>query len=441
MRRWAGGALTCLLDAPLFGKTHAQTCTRKFGDRDHHPKGEYAGGELDCNASRARPEGLAVTQVEMKHSERIGGIDELRGLALILVVLSHAGLVYGLETGVAYGLALPAFGIGVDLFFVISGFVIYRNVLAMRAKAGGNALLGAQAFWVRRFLRIGTPAAAALAVVGAVRLAQEGSRASWADLVAAAGFLANFYWAGCAASTPPCPYPLVASHFWSLSLEGQFYALAPVLVVLPRRLAFPFCLTILAMGGGFERPVGSYLWTTRPDALFMGMGVAALKRQTVAPGKFWPSLSLGQAVYWVCVASLLERLAIGRLSGLGLSLLALLFGFVLAGRLEGDTDDTWPARALRKGGELSFSAYLVHLPVMSGMHAALAERTAPALSLIMSLGAIAAATLLWDALVVKPAARLGKRLSETSFLKNCTPQAEGRNLSHQYIRKRLEECE
>ncbi|ARN83972.1 hypothetical protein DSM21852_42830 (plasmid) [Methylocystis bryophila] len=74
--------------------------------------------------------------------------------------------------------------------------------------------------------------------------------------------------------------------------------------------------------------------------------------------------------------------------------------------------------ALREGGELSFSAYLVHLPVMSGVHAALAERTAPALSLLISLAAIAAATLIWDALIVTPAARMGRRLSETWLLLN-----------------------
>jgi len=49
-------------------------------------------------------------------AERIGVVDELRGLALIMVVFSHVGLIYGLETDIAYGLALPAFGVGVDLF-------------------------------------------------------------------------------------------------------------------------------------------------------------------------------------------------------------------------------------------------------------------------------------------------------------------------------------
>ena len=225
-----------------------------------------------------------MIQRKPQPGERIGVIDELRGLALIMVVLSHVGLVYGLETDIAYGLALPAFSVGVDLFLVISGFVIHRNVLAMSVKAGGNATLGAQAFWVRRFVRIAAPAAGTLAVVGAVRLAQEGAGASWADLAAALAFFANFYWASCAASATPYPHALVASHFWSLSLEGQFYAVAPALIALPRRLALPVCLSVVAMGASLERPLGSCLWTTRPAALLIGMGLAARKGQAIAPG-------------------------------------------------------------------------------------------------------------------------------------------------------------
>ena len=146
-----------------------------------------------------------MIQRKTKTSRRIGAIDELRGLALVLVMLSHVGLVYGLETDVAYALALPAFGVGVDLFFVISGFVIYRNVFAMKALAGGNTLAGARAFWARRLVRIAAPDWAIVAVIGAVRIVQEGVEGSWADLAAGAGFFANFYWAGCEASCSPLP--------------------------------------------------------------------------------------------------------------------------------------------------------------------------------------------------------------------------------------------
>lgn len=377
-----------------------------------------------------------MIQSKTKTIERIGAIDELRGLALVLVMLSHVGLVYGLETDVAYALALPAFGVGVDLFFAISGFVIYRNVLATKALAGGNALAGARAFWARRLVRIVAPAWTTVAVIGAVRVAQEGVEGSWADLAAGAGFFANFYWAGCEASPAPCPHHLVASHFWSLSLEGQFYALAPALAALPRRLAIPVGVTVLAMGAALPRPVGSFLWTMRPDALLIGMGIAALTEQAVIPRKFWPALSLGQAVYWACVASILERLAMGRFSGLGLVFVALLFGFVVAGRLRAGATGCWPARALRKGGEMSFSAYLVHLPVLSAMHDALGDKITPTLSLVASLAAIVAATMVWETLVVKPSAELGRRLSEKLTLEKCKSEAEGCNFGRQFIRKR-----
>src|SRR5208283_222119 len=203
-----------LLGAPFSWRTHAQARTRKSRDRARNPKGEDADSGFGRNANRARPEGVAMIQGKLQPGERIGVIDELRGLALVMVVLSHVGLLYGLETDIAYGLALPAFGVGVDLFLVISGFVIYRNVLAISVKAGGNARLGAQAFWVRRFVRIAAPTIGTLAVITVVRLAREGSGASWTDLAAAAGFFANLYWAGCAASAAPCPHALIASHFW-----------------------------------------------------------------------------------------------------------------------------------------------------------------------------------------------------------------------------------
>jgi peptidoglycan/LPS O-acetylase OafA/YrhL len=192
------------------------------------------------------------------------------------------------------------------------------------------------------------------------------------------------------------------------------------------------------MGAGLERPVGSYLWTTRPDALVIGMGVAALREQAVVPSKLWSSLSLAQAVYWACIASLLERLAIGRISGLGLTLAAVLFGLVLAGRLGADAGASWPARTLRKEGELSFSAYLVHLRVISGVHAALAERTVPAVSLLVSL---AAAAFIWDALIVTPAALIGKRLLERWILVNCKSGADGGNPSRHIISRRRADCE
>ena len=101
---------------------------------------------------------------------RNGAIDELRGIAVLAVVCSHVGLVYGVDSPLAFGLALPALGVGVDLFLVLSGYVIWQNVMAMRAKAGGDAVAGALAFWLRRFSRVALPAWATLAAIGILRL-------------------------------------------------------------------------------------------------------------------------------------------------------------------------------------------------------------------------------------------------------------------------------
>jgi len=103
-------------------RKHARECLAT-GIVTRRAKTPAAG--FDRNANRARPKTVAMIQGKPQASERIGAIDELRGLALVMVVLSHVGLVHGLETGVADGLALPAFGVGVDLFLVISGFVIF----------------------------------------------------------------------------------------------------------------------------------------------------------------------------------------------------------------------------------------------------------------------------------------------------------------------------
>ena len=382
-----------------------------------------------------------MNQGKPQPGERIGVIDELRGLALVMVVLSHVGLVYGLETDIAYCLALPAFGVGVDLFLVISGFVIYRNVLAMSVKAGGNA----------RARRASVLDAAVRADRGACRSDPRSGRSSsagagrpWSVLGRSrcgSRVLRQFLLGRLRGERGPLPASVGRLAFLESIARSTILCVRACAHRPAPASGLVGLLGVLAMGAGLERPVGSYLWTTRPDALFIGMGVAALREQAVAPRKLWPSLSLGQAVYWACIASLIERLAVGRFSGLGLTFIALLFGFVLAGRMGVDAGASWPARALRKGGELSFSAYLVHLPVMSGVHAALAERTTPALSLLISLLAIAAATLIWDALVVAPAARFGRRLSETWIQLNCEAGADGRNLSRQFIRKRRTECE
>jgi peptidoglycan/LPS O-acetylase OafA/YrhL len=144
-------------------------------------------------------------------------VEGLRAVAVTLVVLYHGGL-----TGLSGGY------IGVDVFFVISGFVITGVLLRERDASGRTSLLN---FYGRRSRRI-IPAAtlvivatvvATYAVVGAVFGNQTAVDARWTAV-----FLANFHFAAVgtdylSAHQPPSPL----LNFWSLAVEEQFYLVYP----------------------------------------------------------------------------------------------------------------------------------------------------------------------------------------------------------------------
>jgi peptidoglycan/LPS O-acetylase OafA/YrhL len=155
----------------------------------------------------------------LAHREDIQG---LRAVAVLLVVFAHAGVG-----------AMAGGYVGVDVFFVLSGFLITGLLLAEARKTGSVSLLG---FYVRRARRI-LPAAmltlvatdiAAYLLVNFVR-----ARETVEDSLHAAGFGANFHFAArgfdyFAQSEPPSPL----LHYWSLSVEEQFYFVWPLVLSL-----------------------------------------------------------------------------------------------------------------------------------------------------------------------------------------------------------------
>ena len=166
--------------------------------------------------------------------------------------------------------------------------------------------------------------------------------------------------------------PLVSSHFWSLALEMQFYALAPLLVLLPPRALTLAGLALLALGAASSRPAGQFWWAVRPDGLIVGVMLASQVAQRAAWLAKLPRVSLGLAAYWLVVASILARVLSNGGSGFGLVAIAAIFGVVVASAVTREQPETrGRARVARKLGELSYSAYLVHLPLLWGVHAAL----------------------------------------------------------------------
>ena len=88
---------------------------------------------------------------------RDASLDELRGLAICAVLASHVALVFANDFAMARVLLVPALGVGVDLFFVISGFLIVDSAARSVARAS-SFWRGAAAFWAGRVVRIGVPA-------------------------------------------------------------------------------------------------------------------------------------------------------------------------------------------------------------------------------------------------------------------------------------------
>ena len=165
-------------------------------------------------------------------------VEGLRAVAVMAVVLFHSGLS-----------AVPGGYIGVDVFFVISGFVITGVLLRERSTTNGTSLL---AFYGRRCRRI-IPAAT-LVIVVTVLLAYEfggfgiGSEAA-TDGRWAAVFLSNFHFASNGTNylaSQQAPSPL--QNFWSLSVEEQFYLVYPMLFLILAGMRGLSLRTRLALG-------------------------------------------------------------------------------------------------------------------------------------------------------------------------------------------------
>ncbi|NNN00255.1 MAG: acyltransferase [Acidimicrobiaceae bacterium] len=179
---------------------------------------------------REEESSLKAETIEAPRSEKSSfrpDIQGLRAIAVVLVILVHAS-VPGFEGGY----------IGVDVFFVISGFVITGLLLRQPERGIGRNLAH---FYVRRIRRI-VPAAtltlvttvvAAYALLGANFAPQLLGDVRWAALFGANFRLintgSNYFIPGVA--------PSLVTHFWSLAVEEQFYLVYPLIVFSLIRLA------------------------------------------------------------------------------------------------------------------------------------------------------------------------------------------------------------
>ena len=217
---------------------------------------------------------------------RLPGLDGLRALAVAAVIAFHLDPRW-----------LPGGFLGVDVFFVISGFLITTLLLRERARSGQVDLRG---FWTRRARRL-LPALLVV-VPTAVLLA----RLTESDLLVGAGrqvlgaltFTSNWLEIGAGTDYFAATSPTLLANLWSLAVEEQFYLLWPLaLLVLLRVLPSPraragavlglalLSSLLMALRLDPEHPTRVYYGTdTHATGLMVG---AALALALAAPHGAW----------------------------------------------------------------------------------------------------------------------------------------------------------
>ncbi|MBN9261958.1 MAG: acyltransferase, partial [Hyphomicrobium sp.] len=147
-------------------------------------------------------------------------LDGLRAVAVVSVILFHLGLPY-----------TPGGFVGVDVFFVLSGYLITRQI-AWELREGRFSLLD---FYDRRIRRL-FPALFVMLFVSTIIalfvLLPRDLDGFGESLVAAATSISNFYFWSESGYFAPAAETIPLLHTWSLAVEEQFYLLFPLMLML-----------------------------------------------------------------------------------------------------------------------------------------------------------------------------------------------------------------
>jgi peptidoglycan/LPS O-acetylase OafA/YrhL len=330
-------------------------------------------------------------------------IDGLRAIAVIAVILFHAGV--PLITG--------GF-LGVDVFFVISGFVIGAMLMAELAD-GTFSLAG---FYARRVRRLGP---ALVTVTLCTLLASAFLLLPWElsklgdSVLSVYGIYANRYFLRATDYFSPNAELLPMLHTWSLSIEEQFYLVLPLLLVVARWIRMPGKLVIAALalllfvsfGVAVFFPynlAGSRFYNTETRIWELLAGVILARGQRYLPKM---RIASGNVISLVGLAMILASLFLidrtARVPGV-LSLLPVVGTMlVIATAQQGQVAYKFLANPIAVAiGAGSYSAYLWHQPVLALARKALGNSDLSGFTLLLLFAFIAVLTVLTYRFIEQP---------------------------------------
>lgn len=301
----------------------------------------------------------------------IPGLDGLRAIAVLIVMVAHLGFEH----------IVPG-GFGVTVFFFISGFLITRLLLAESEKNG----IGLRDFYARRFVRLypallfmllGTVAIYGLLGIGG---------ATATELTAGIFYFTNFYQVFIRTTTDSLPF-MPWTHLWSLAVEEHFYLIFPAFMLLCCKnwkraamiliavlIAVPFWRIFIMFGTTLPYADYNYMMTdTRIDSVAWGCLLSVLLHIKGNLKAFRPLLGVVPTLLAGVgiIASFLIRDETFRytlrftLQGAALFVLVLNFYYlkVLSFAIN-IAEWKWLAWI----GKLSYALYLWHVPIHDVMH-------------------------------------------------------------------------
>ena len=310
---------------------------------------------------QTEPLSAAAAHAAFLARSRFGALDGVRCIAITGVLILHSPLsqIWG-ETSRLFTRGF----LGVDLFFVLSGFLITTLLLRERMRNGRISLRG---FYWRRALRILPLYLLVITAIGAyyVLVKQEpGTGDLWPFYYV---FLANFL-------TGHIP---LLGPTWSLSVEEQYYLLWPLMLIVLSRRALKG--VVVAFAGGYTLAVmaglGAWAWHPGPlaikltampyGAILLGSGLALVIHGRRGFARLWAVFG-GRWASVVLTVLLIAELALLPVSLLGWPLLvvhvtmtAWLGSLVL--REDGPLMPLLTLRPVMRIGMVSYGIYLLHL--------------------------------------------------------------------------------